>query len=66
MVRKCIDLVTMWWAEAGKYQVLPMDDRFQTRALDREALYASSPTTTWYEGAVRVQPFEAPLTLNRS
>jgi arylsulfatase len=38
MVRKCIDLVSMWWAEAGKYQVLPMDDRFQARGVDREAL----------------------------
>lgn len=65
-VRKCIDLVSLWWAEAGKYQVLPLDDRFQARALDREALYAASPKTTWYEGAVRVQPFEAPLTLSRS
>ena len=66
MVKKCLELVTMWWAEAGKYQVLPLDDRFQARALDREALYAVNPKTTWYEGAVRVQPFEAPPTLNRS
>ena len=66
MVKKCIDLVTLWWAEAGKYQVLPLDDRFQARALDREELYAVNPKTTWYEGAVRIQPFEAPPTLNRS
>ncbi|WP_417505752.1 arylsulfatase [Microbacterium sp.] len=65
-VRKCIDLVSLWWAEAGKYQVLPLDDRFQARALDREALYAVNPKTTWYEGAVRIQPFEAPPTLSRS
>jgi hypothetical protein len=66
MVKKCLELVTMWWAQAGQYQVLPLDDRFQARALDREALYAGNPKTTWYEGAVRIQPFEAPLTLNRS
>ena len=66
MVTKCLDLVTLWWAEAGKYQVLPLDDRFQARALDREELYAVNPKTTWYEGAVRIQPFEAPPTLNRS
>ena len=66
MVKKCLDLVTLWWAEAGKYQVLPLDDRFQARALDREELYAVNPKTTWYEGAVRIQPFEAPPTLNRS
>ena len=28
--------------------------------LDREALYSTRDKTTWYEGAVRVQPFEAP------
>ena len=66
MVKKSLELVTLWWAEAGKYQVLPLDDRFQARALDREALYAVNPKTTWYEGAVRIQPFEAPPTLNRS
>ena len=38
----CLDLVTLWWAEAGKYQVLPLDDRFLARALDREG---SMPTT---------------------
>ena len=36
MVKKCIELVTMWWAEAGSYQVLPLDKRFQARALERE------------------------------
>ena len=58
--RSCIELVTLWWAEAGKYQVLPLDDRFQARALDREALYARTARPTFYEGAVRIQPFEAP------
>lgn len=66
MVKKLIELVGMWWAEAGKYQVLPLDDRFLVRALGREQLYAQRNHMTFYEGAVRIQPFEAPQTLNRS
>lgn len=60
MVKKTIELVGLWWAEAGKYQVLPLDDRFYTRALGREALYAGREFMTFYEGAVRIQPYEAP------
>jgi hypothetical protein len=26
----------VWWAEAGKYNVLPLDDRFSERLLGRE------------------------------
>jgi arylsulfatase len=66
IVKKCLDLVSLWWAEAGKYQVLPLDDRFYSRALGREGLYAEHQKTTFYPGAVRIQPFAAPQTLNRS
>jgi arylsulfatase len=47
-------------------QKLPLDDRFYVRALGREGLYEEHSKTTFYEGAVRIQPFEAPQTLNRS
>ena len=66
LVQKCIDLVSLWWAQAGEYQVLPMDDRFQARALDREALYAKRSKYTFYDDSIRIQPFSAPPTLNRS
>jgi hypothetical protein len=66
IVKKQLELVSMWWAEAGRYQVLPLDDRFMTRALGRDELYAKRELMTFYEGAVRIQPFEAPQTLNRS
>ena len=56
----------MWWAEAGKYQVLPLDDRFYTRALDREALYAE-PDDDDLLRRLRAHPtLRAPQTLNRS
>ena len=60
------NLITMWWAEAGKYQVLPLDDRFYSRALGREGLYPEPDVMTFYEGSVRIQPFSGPPTLNRS
>jgi arylsulfatase len=66
VVKQLLELVSLWWAEAGRYQVLPLDDRFFVRALGREGLYAERETMTLYEGAVRIQPFEAPQTLNRS
>jgi arylsulfatase A-like enzyme len=66
MVKTLIELIGLWWAEAGRYQVLPLDDRFQVRALGREALYGQREAMTFYEGSVRIQPFEAPQTLNRS
>ena len=66
MVKKLLELVSMWWAEAGKYQVLPLDDRFFVRALGREALYGERQWMTFYEGVVRIQPFEVPQTLNCS
>lgn len=60
MVKKLIELVGLWWPEAGRYQVLPLDDRLQVRALGREALYGQREHMTFDEGAVRIQPFEAP------
>jgi arylsulfatase len=47
IVRKLVDLVTMWWAEAGKYNVLPLDDRFQERLLGRGELYGVSKQRTF-------------------
>lgn len=66
IVKRCLDMVSLWWAEAGKYQVLPLDDRFYARALGREGLYAEREQMTYYKDTVRMQPFSAPQTLNRS
>ena len=66
MVKRLIDLVGMWWAEAGKYNVLPLDDRFNERLLGRGDLYASREQLTFYRGAVRIPETNAPDTKNRS
>lgn len=66
MVKKMIELVTLWWAEAGRYGVLPLDDRFQDRIMERQGLVADRTKFTFYAGAVRVPGKVAPVTINRS
>lgn len=66
LVQKFIELVGMWWAEAGKYNVLPLDDRFQERLLGRGDLYSARTQLTFYPGAVRIPETNAPDTKNRS
>src|SRR5262249_5257004 len=55
-----------WWAEAGRYNVLPLDDRFQSRILAREGLQANRDKYTFYAGTNRLAEHVAPNTLNRS
>ncbi len=65
MVKKLIELIGLWWAEAGRYNVLPLDDRFQERGLAREGLETRTKFT-FLPGAVRVPEHAAPDTKNRS
>ncbi len=61
MVKKLIELVGLWWAEAGRYNVLPLDDRFQERSLAREALASTrGRSSRFYPGAVRIPEHVAP------
>jgi arylsulfatase A-like enzyme len=66
MVKKTIELVGLWWAEAGRHNVLPLDDRFQERSLARESLASRQTKFTFYPGAVRIPEHVAPNTMNRS
>jgi arylsulfatase len=66
MVKRLIHLVGLWWAEAGRYNVLPLDDRFQQRLLGRGDLYQTRSQVTFYPGAVRIPESNAPETKNRS
>jgi arylsulfatase len=66
LVKKLGELVGLWWAEAGRYGVLPLDDRFQERMLAREGLKTERTRFTFYPGTVRVPEAAAPVTINRS
>jgi arylsulfatase A-like enzyme len=63
---KVRQLLDMWWAEAGKYNVLPLDDRKQERLLAREGLKKEKTSYTFYTGTVRVPAASAPHVKNRS
>jgi arylsulfatase len=62
---KLRELVALWWAEAGRYDVLPLDDR------DRERTAASLRATSrslyvYRAGMARVDRLSAPNVANRS
>ncbi|HEY7079512.1 MAG TPA: arylsulfatase [Nitrososphaeraceae archaeon] len=64
--KKLHQLIEMWWAEAGKYNVLPLDDRKQERLISREILKKEKTSYTYYPGTVRVPAASAPHVKNRS
>jgi arylsulfatase len=67
MVKRLMQLVGLWWSEAGRYGVLPLDDRFQDRILDRAGLVDDKRTRFMFRpGAVRIPKDAAPDTRNRS
>ena len=64
-VQRVTDLIGLWWAEAGRYNVLPLDDRFMERTLSRAGL-DTRQKFRFYPRTVRVPEHVAPSTLNRS
>jgi arylsulfatase A-like enzyme len=66
MAKKLIELVGLWWAQAGRYNVLPLDDRFFERALGRSALTEGRTKFTFFPGTIRIPEHVAPDTKNRS
>lgn len=66
MVCKLNELVELWWADAGRYNVLPIDDTTIPRFSARAGLFSSAQQMTFYPGAVRIPESKAPDTKNRS
>ncbi len=65
---KLRDLQDMFWVEAAKYNVLPLDDRFIERADPnlRPSLIEGRTDFTFYPGAVRVPESSSPNIKNKS
>lgn len=61
-------LQELWWVEAGKYGVLPLDDRRWERLADTTRPKAALPkdSYTYYPGTSPVPVVAAPRVLNRS
>jgi arylsulfatase A-like enzyme len=62
---KLRELIERWWTEAGRYDVLPLDDRDGERVRDTVEAMARR-TYTFYPGMARVDRLAAPDVTNRS
>jgi arylsulfatase A-like enzyme len=63
---RLIEMIALWYAEAGKYNVLPVDGRGQQRFADeRPQIAVDRARYTYYPGTQEVPPNAAPKLLNR-
>jgi len=63
---KLIEMVTTWYVEAGKYNVLPVDGRVMQRALEDHPQIAKDRTSyTYYPGTQGIPYAAGPRILNR-
>lgn len=63
---KLIEMISLWYVEAGKYNVLPVDGRAQQRlAGERPVIAAARSRYTYYPGTQEVPINAAPRLLNR-
>jgi Sulfatase len=67
---KLRELQDLWWAEAAKHNVLPMDwrvaERFNPELAGRPSLSGNAKTLTYYAGQVGLPPEGSPRVLNKS
>jgi len=67
---KLRELQDLWWAEAAKHNVLPMDwrvaERFSAELAGRPSLAGDAKTLTYYAGQVGLPPEASPRVLNKS
>ncbi|WP_416674844.1 arylsulfatase [Egbenema bharatensis] len=64
---RLIAMIGMWYVEAGKYNVMPIDGRVTTRGLEeRPQIAADRQQYTFYPGAQVVPPNASPRVVNRA
>jgi arylsulfatase len=68
--QKLRELQDLWWAEAAKYKVLPLDwravERLNSELMGRPSLAGKRTTYTYYPGQIALPNDAAPRILNRS
>jgi len=68
--QKLKELQDLWWSEARKYSVLPLDwratERFDSEAMGRPSLAGNARTLTYYPGQIGMPPDASPRILNKS
>ena len=63
---KLIEMIAQWYAEAGKYKVLPIDGRGPQRIADERPVIATARTKyTYYPGTQTIPPVAGAIVLNR-
>ncbi len=63
---KLIELISMWYTEAGKYNVLPIDSRLTMRIADERPVLAEAQTSYTYYPKTQTVPYHsAAIVLNR-
>jgi arylsulfatase A-like enzyme len=67
---KLRQLQDLWWVEAAKYNVLPLDwsgiERFDSELQGRPSLGGSAKTRTYYAGQIGLPAGASPTVLNKS
>ena len=63
---KLREMIERWWSEAGKFNVLPLDDRGIIRVLGQPATNRPKGATTFYPGMTTSPTSNAPNIRNRS
>jgi len=68
--QKLRELQDLWWAEAAKHNVLPMDwrvgERMNSELAGRPSLAGNAKTLTYYPGQIGLPPEASPRVLNKS
>src|SRR5262249_40519866 len=68
--QKLRELQDLWWAQAARYNVLPMDwrvaERFSAELAGRPSLGGDAKTLTFYPGQIGMPPDASPRILNKS
>ena len=63
---KLREMIERWFAEAGKYNVLPLDDRGAVRATDQPPSNRPAAIATYYPGMTQIPRTNSPNFRNRS
>ena len=63
---KLREMIERWWSEAGKYNVLPLDDRGTVRSVEQVSNNRPLAMATYYPGTIQTPRSSTPNFRNRS
>jgi arylsulfatase len=63
---KLREMIERWWAEAGRFNVLPLDDRGFIRQAEQQTTNRPGATVTYYPNSIQIPRSSVPRFQNRS